>query len=331
MEDEEFLRKKNIILRRDIIPYLSKVDTIIFDIDGVLINVKNSFRKVVVSTVNFYFSKFLGWKGNGSLLEWEDTEFFKLAGGFNCDWNLTFACILFYLSCAQKMDIKEIDKLSESRCEIPEFTSKIKEAGGGIENAKKIALSSFSQKEKNKILKLADFKTIKEIFQELYAGEKLEEVYGNSPHHIKNKKGFYKKEKIIIDSSLPKHFKYGIISGRTWGEVKLALNLLNWQNFNRKNIICQDDGIVKTNPLSLIRLSKRIKPKMGVYVGDTVDDLNLVRNYQKKKEKPYFLCCLVLSGAAGVKNKNFFLRMSPDILSKDINVLLKFLVKEKAK
>jgi HAD superfamily hydrolase (TIGR01548 family) len=331
MENGEFIRKKNIILKSEILEDLKKVDTIIFDIDGVLINVKNSFRKVIISTVNFYFSNFLGWEGKGELLKLEDTELFKLAGGFNCDWNLTYACIIFYLAMAEKLKIKNIKILSELRNKLPEFTKNIKETGGGLENAKKIALSSLSETQKRKILKLADFNTIKEIFQEFYAGDKLKEVYGISPKYIKNSKRFYKREKILINLSLPENFKYGIITGRTSGEVKLALEALGWKDFNRKNIICQDDGIVKTNPLSLVRISKRLKSKSGIYVGDTVDDLILVKNYQKRKSKPYFFSSLVLSGAGGSKNRDVFLKMSPDILCKDVNVLLKFLSGEQKK
>lgn len=323
--DEEFLKKKNIILKSEIAEDFKKVDTVIFDIDGVLIDVKNSFRKTIISTVNFYFSHFLGWKGKGNLLTLEDTELFKLAGGFNCDWDLTFSCILFYLAVAEKMKIREIDKLAKSRKNILEFTQKVKEAGGGIENAIRIALSEFSQKQRNKILKLADFKTVKEIFQEIYAGEKLKEIYGRTSKYIKDGKGLYRKEKLIINIPLPEKFKYGIITGRTSKEVELALNILNWKEFERKNIISQEDGILKTNPLSLIRLSKKLKTKKGIYVGDTVDDLLLVKNYQKKKNNPYFFSCIVLSGAGGVKNKEFFLKMSPDILCRDVNVLLKFL------
>ena len=58
----DYLRlSKDIELRRERLKEIGSIDTIIFDIDGVLIDVKSSFRKVSCLTVKAYLSLVLGW------------------------------------------------------------------------------------------------------------------------------------------------------------------------------------------------------------------------------------------------------------------------------
>ncbi len=56
----------NLIIRKQTLDRLPKIDTIIFDIDGVLIDVRLSFRKTICETVQFYFKQILHFEGKMS-------------------------------------------------------------------------------------------------------------------------------------------------------------------------------------------------------------------------------------------------------------------------
>src|SRR4030042_5694897 len=75
------------------------IDLLIFDMDGVLVDVSRSYRQAIQRTVQIYFETCLGLeKGRRHLITKEDISLFKSTGGFNNDWELTSALILYLLS-----------------------------------------------------------------------------------------------------------------------------------------------------------------------------------------------------------------------------------------
>ncbi len=130
--DQGYLFQENIILNKNILDRLSQVDTIVFDIDGVLIDMRESFRKAICQTVQFYFKKILHFQGCKNLIHPEEIEYFKMAGGFNNDWDLTSAVILFYLMKARENNLKDIDELKSREPDIKTFTTEMLSLGGGL-------------------------------------------------------------------------------------------------------------------------------------------------------------------------------------------------------
>lgn len=312
------------------------IDTIILDIDGVLINVAKSFRYATSLTVKFYFKKILGYKFKKNLINIKETELFKLAGGFNDDWDLTFAVVYYYLYKIEKYaNQNSLDELKELPPSLLEWTQDLKNRGGGLPAVNTYLSSNLTPLQQESIRRKFDQETIRRIFMECYAGsDKIKEIYGIKPKFFLNQKfGLFHREKRIIKTfNLPPEFKYGIITGRTWGETKAAFLKLGLKNKIKKEaIICQDDGIRKPNPQALFSVGKNLGTKIGIYVGDTIDDLKLVKNYQRKREKtqPLFLSSIVLSGPAGKKNQKFFENMQADIIAPDINKFMQFMTKIK--
>ena len=75
------------------------MDVLIFDMDGVLIDVSKSYRKAIQKTVQIYMETCLGFERTKE--DWitnEDISLFKSAGGFNSDWDLTSGVLLYLLS-----------------------------------------------------------------------------------------------------------------------------------------------------------------------------------------------------------------------------------------
>ena len=106
----------NIALRSDsITSHLSKVEKIIFDCDGVLVNDKESYRQTIIHSVDFYFLNLLGLEGKAKeLVNQDDIQKLKDTGAFNNDWKLTHAFTAYYLGIItlQLKDTKEFQKIS---------------------------------------------------------------------------------------------------------------------------------------------------------------------------------------------------------------------------
>jgi len=78
------------------------LDALIFDMDGVLVDVSRSYREVIRRTAHLYLSDCLGWKlGRTPPVTQEIISLFKFAGGFNNDWELTSALLLSVISGVQ--------------------------------------------------------------------------------------------------------------------------------------------------------------------------------------------------------------------------------------
>lgn len=311
-----------VLCKLSAVDFLPKINTVIFDVDGVLIDVKNSFRKAIIKTVDFYFSNILKWKNAKNVISISDVEKFKMAGGFNDDWDLSFSAILFFLYKGIKnncYDILELKKLPPS---LDSFFKKIYPEESGPTSFERNIFKNVSPYKGSKILSLWDKKIIKRIFQEFYAGEKeIKKIYCETPIFVKTD-GLYLKEKVIIDTKLlNKKFTYGIITGRTEGELYLALKKMKAEKiFKKELIITQDDGIRKPDAACLEKIVKNREGIFGVYVGDTIDDLNLVENYKKTKGDNVFLSCIV-----DLKHRKFYKEKNADIIVDNVNTLLKFI------
>lgn len=332
--DQGYLFQENIVLNKNILDRLSQVDTIVFDIDGVLIDMRESFRRAICQTVQFYFKEILHFQVCRNLIHPEEIEYFKMAGGFNNDWDLTSAVILFYLMKARENNLKDIDELKSREPDIKTFTTKMLSLGGGL--AKVINLFKKNKHIKEEIFSLWDEDLITKIFQEIYAGEEhCFNIYGFHPSLIKTE-GLIKQERIIIDKKkkdfLQQYFSIGILTGRNRREARIALEILGWDDIiSEEKITTADDGLEKPHPQGLKRLSASLKTKLGIYVGDIRDDLVTVKNFNKEVKKTKFLSAIVLAEGFNLENKlvNFYLNEGVDLLAQDVNCILDWLERDK--
>lgn len=327
--NSDYLFRKNIILSKKILDKFSQVDTLVFDIDGVLIDVRDSYREAVCQTVQFYFKEILHFQGFQNLINPEEVKYFKMAGGFNNDWNLTSAVVLFYLMKARKNNLRDIDVLRSIEPDIRKFTTEMLPSGGGL--AKVIDLIEEDGQAKEWIFSLWDKDLITKIFQEIYAGEEYcFNIYGFHPSLVKTE-GLIKQERIIIDKNKEKflqNFSLGILTGRTEREAKVVLKRLGWDDFiSKEKIVTADDGLEKPHPQGLKKLANSLKTELGIYVGDTWDDMITVKNFNKKVKTTKFLSAMVLGEEFNLRSKSvkLYLNEEVDLLAQDVNYILSWL------
>ena len=142
-----------------------------------------------------------------------------------------------------------------SKQEINESLINSIRAMGGYNNdwdlTEKVLLDLKIRKDKQEIIR---------VFQEYYKENKKSEIWLFD-------------EKIL--QKLSSKYKLAIFTGRTREEAEYALNLFGKRKYFEKLVCLEDTGInPKPSSFGVELILKALKVKYGVYIGDTVDDMN---------------------------------------------------------
>ncbi|ALM74456.1 HAD family hydrolase [Thermococcus barophilus] len=216
---------------------------LIFDVDGVLIDVSESYDLATKLTVEYFLKKL----DKSIEIELDLIRTLRRKGAFGDDFKVSEALIIGVLT-------------GDLRSFVQNFP-----AGEGI---------SWVRKQFGVVI---DPKTIERIFNTFYLGEHYKE-------RAFDFEGLWKKEKPIVKKELlekaNERFKLGIITGRSALELELAEKIVG---FHFKNAVTRE-LYVKPNPKALWHLTKGEK---GIYIGDTINDELLVKNYKKAYGKDF--------------------------------------------
>ena len=225
------------------------MDLLIFDMDGVLIDVSKSYRETIRQAVHIYLKTCLGFEmGKRGPISEEDIALFKSTGGFNNDWDLTSGLLLYLLSISgipPSKKKKRFSSIEESVSYLREkssrflqkniiqlngkhttpFIKEVKASGGGLKGICRALSGSWD----GWVYRTGDLdkeNLVKRIFQEVYLGNQFTSHYHLQPLFYQGK-GLYLRERLLIPrrilSSLGKKMKMGIASGRPRFEAELAL------------------------------------------------------------------------------------------------------------
>jgi HAD superfamily hydrolase (TIGR01548 family) len=315
------------LIHESTVRFLPKVDALVFDIDGVLVDVSGSFPVVVCETVQHYFSNTLGWGASESFLRPDEVDLFKRAGGFNADEDLTTAVILFFLAKSARTRTQEVGTLRESPHTLGEFADGVRRAGGGLLAAESVLLEELSPSERREVTGKLNARLVLQLFREIYGGvEWCERLYGFAPEHVQGT-GYVEKEMALVDAERLEgtSVALGVISGRSMEETQLALERLGLQEHIRHaHRITATDGLRKPDPRTLRELRDRMQFHRAIFVGDTLDDLQTVNAYRElpgSRQSPVH-SCQVLSSTGGSENQRLLLENRAEIIAPDVNAFL---------
>lgn len=340
-EDKDFwLANKSVLIRRQLRYFLSQLDTVIFDIDGVLIDTRGSFSQAVCDAVQFYFHRILQIRGRAQLLYLSEVRLFKMAGGFNCDRDLAEGASLFFLWKMLRFNLNTLGEIHLQQPSVRKFTQQISSEGGGLENIYNFTQRHSIPQMREKLKALFDSQLIRRLFLESYSGQLCRRVYGFEPEFFTGE-GKIRREKVIVERELLKkqmtnqNLSWGVLSGRTPGEMEMALETLGLRDSMPGEAIVTDDGRspTKPDPTSLIELCDRLGTKVGVYVGDTVDDLRVVNNLRAcrgtaRSSLTQMEFCLCLTDHLDQRTVKMFRAQGTGLIVEDVNAFLEYLGSE---
>ncbi len=292
-----------------------------------MINVHSAYYHTIRDTVRFYFEKILNMPVEVELADKGVILNFKMIGGFNDDWEICAALILFYLWKMKEYNIQLTYNLKNNPPLISDFINKYLTAGDGLPNM--VSWIKENSAHAEEIFLLWNQKQIIQIALEFYAGEKYcSDFYYLAPQYVKLVNGNIDQESILLDPKLVKIIrKYwvGIFTGRGRAETNYILQKLDWLKWiPPEAVITLDSGIKKPSALGLNILRSRFQSKIGLYMGDTMDDFLTVENLNQEHKETKFLSAIVVGNDLFEKKEKgrIFLPRGLDLLSEDVNQLL---------
>ncbi len=304
-------------------------DSIIFDCDGVLIDVTKSYDTTINKTISYVLKEIADITVDTPLTN-EILLSFKSTGGFNDEIDITYTGILCFIA-AKKLNknptefiFDVINNADDSGIAYVEnFLNKI---DVGISDVK--ARLDYPSIHKNDYIHL--------IFDQLFYGPELYNKIFQKKSKF-SEKGFIENDSIIVNSklieALKKKFndKIAIVTGRGFNAINSSLKeILN--QFNVENSVFLEDeprDLAKPNPQSLIRAMKGLNSKNCLYVGDSMEDMILAQKASELGFQATF-CGIYGSGKLPEMKKKLFTKHNVPLILESINQLPDILMVKKA-
>jgi len=273
--------KKNFV-SDEIIQKIPKFDSIIFDCDGVLVDIRKSYDYAINKTISAIMKDIF----NDDLSDIINSKILyslKASGGFNDEVSVVYTAILTLVASKktnisfEKLIIDVIENSDESGItSIDNFfiNSKI-----DLEEIKNKLDYTNSRKESY----------IHKMFNQLFYGPELYEEIFNEKSSF-SEKPLIDEDDIVLDENLMSKLKnrfgkkISTVTGR--GNFAFSYSMKNFlENFDIEHSVFLEDrslDLAKPNPDSLIESISGINSKCVLYVGDSMEDLKMVEKCKDK-------------------------------------------------
>ena len=319
---------------------------IVFDMDGVLIDVSRSYRDTVRQTARLFFKNApSSEKLPEPLFPLSDLAAVKQSGGLNNDWDLSCLVINLLFNVIEKPPVYESkdswDRYQETigQCDLSalieflESTQKpmsiLLQRAGKIQNPFIYGLYEGDVGSGN---------IIKHIFQEVYLGKALFEATYGAPPRFYHNEGFIHREKLLIDPSildkLAKNNVLAIATGRPRAEADYPLDHFDLRKYFSKVLALEDCleeeervtretgkkvSLSKPDPFMLDEIAAdQENPFTGYfYIGDMPDDMSAA----KRSEAGYKGIGLIMSAPDKASLKKELQRAGADYIIEDFKQL----------
>jgi len=314
--------KTGILINKDSLKNLSQIDAIIFDCDGVLVDISKSYDLAIKQTAAFVLDEFAGIKSIP--VSSKIISGFKASGGFNDEVDVTYAAILSLVA-AKRLGV-----------DAKKFINKV------IDNADSTGIISVEKFLATVPVDISDIKKklrypgshstnpLYQIFDQMFYGKDLyKKIFGKKSQF---KKGLIENDIVLVTQKLinslePKFAKkIAIVTGRGKESTKYSLDKL-FDKFDIDSSFFLEDHsrtLAKPNPKSLIMSINRLKSKHCLYVGDSMEDLIMAKKASKLGKKTTF-CGIYGTSQNPNSKKRFFEKNNADIIIQSIDLIPKAL------
>jgi len=318
------LKKQDGIYIDDSVPDLLKTcDGIIFDCDGVLIDITKSYDLTIIKTTKYVLENFANIS-DSIKIDSKIIDGFKSSGGFNDEVDLTYASIIALVA-AKKIQrdqrnfvfevikncnttgINSAEKYIESLTEIDEIKNKLSYPGTHHDNP------------------------LYKIFDQLFYGPELyEKLFKKKSDFLES--GLIENDIVIVTDYLTSKLKtkfnskISIVTGRGKESVRYSLKKLLGQFDTNSSAFLEDEprNMAKPNPVSLIRAINEMKSSNSIYVGDSMEDLIMAKKATEQGYKTTF-CGIIGTSNAPQEKLELFEKNGAILVLESINLLPKVL------
>ena len=326
---------------------LGQVDAVVFDCDGVLIDARESYDSVILKTAALMVEGFGGVRLQLEGLGRAVIPGIRSTGGFNDDWDTTYALTIFsFLASVQatalgKQSVGESNGVSERlRDLVNDFASRNRLAG-------RASVDSYLRRrslETEQVRQLRDYldypmdgvhSRMTRTFDEMYYGSPLFQRTFGLRTAFWHKEGLIERERVIVTRGVLNRLRrrlkgerIAMATGRPLVSVRHTLgSLLGY--FNQDASVYLGDGELdprlarelqkyrKPSGASLLRASERLRSKTLLYVGDSAEDLLMVRDARKTHDGVLFAGIYGVSLSAQ-RQMEYFTRKGCDVVAKSV-------------
>ena len=305
------------------IQILNKIDAIIFDCDGVLIDITKSYDFTIIKTTRYVLEHLA--KINFSIdVDFKIIDGFKSTGGFNDEVDLTYAAIISLVA-AKKLEkdptsfifdviknsdstgIISVEKYIENQIDISDIKKQLSYPGTQHDNP------------------------LYQIFDQIFYGPELYKKLFNKISNF-SEPGLIEQDDVLLNDilfkKLQKKFnsKIAMVTGRGKESVSYSLKLLLGK-FNLDNSMFLEDEpreLAKPNPKSLLNSIKGMECTSTLYVGDSMEDFIMAKRAGDLGYKTTF-CGIIGTSKNPQEKLELFGRNDTILVLDSINLLPKVL------
>ena len=258
-------------------------DCVLFDIDGVLVDIRKSYNAAIKKTVE-YMLKFITGRSFRNLVTDQIILKFRHSGGFNNDTDTSYAITLAILANPPK-------NISQGR----KFLAKVAEnadESGYISVEKFLAIYDIN-KWKKVLTYPAPVKDsmLAQVFDEIFYGPNLFRKQDHlEPKYWTTGRPLIKNDRLAVSAKtmkkLNKMFKgnLAIVSGRSKLAAEYSLKPII-KYFNTDACVFLEDekrNYAKPHPYAIKHAMKVMNARTAVYAGDSAEDLFMARRAEKE-------------------------------------------------
>jgi len=272
------------------------VDAVVLDVDGVLVDVADSYRRAIVDAVEHVY---------GDTIEKADVQAFKDAGGFNNDWTLTDAAALWVLGRAAERGEAAERASGESASgggglgSVETYTDRIAEHGGGLAGAEEVLEATLDPEAVQRVRDAWQPERLRDVFQQLYLGTDYYERFEGGEPEVDVEGYIHDEDRLIAPETvdaLTAGWPVCVLTGRPSDEADIALDRVGLDVPGERRFTMDDWEEGKPNPRALIALAERTGADSVVFVGDTLDDVETALNAREADPGREYHAVGVLTG-----------------------------------
>ena len=258
------------------IQILNEIDAVIFDCDGVLIDITKSYDLAIIQTTQYVLENLA--KIDSSInVDFKIIDGFKSTGGFNDEVDLTYAAIISLVA-AKKLEkdqtsfifdviknsdssgIISVERYIENQIDISDIKKQLSYPGTHHDNP------------------------LYQIFDQIFYGPQLYKKLFNNTSNF-SEPGLIEQDDVILNDilfeKLQKKFnsKIAMVTGRGKESVSYSLKSL-LTKFNLNNSMFLEDEsreLAKPNPQSLLNSIQGMNCTTTLYVGDSMEDFIMAK------------------------------------------------------
>jgi HAD superfamily phosphatase len=307
-------------------------DCALFDIDGVLVDIRRSYNEAIKETVDFVLAAKSGTKMRRLVTDRLILKF-RQTGGFNNDTDTSYAIALAVLASRQQKNA------ASARRFLFEVAKNADETG--IESVERFLSGYDISKTKEMLAYPAPVKDsyIGRVFDELFYGPALfKKQNGIAPKYCKDARPLIDNDKLVVSTKTMKtlHEKFGgnlaIVSGRSRLAAEYSLKQVIKYFDIDACVFLEDEKreYAKPNPYAAKKAMKTMGAKNAVYCGDSAEDMLMARRAQEETGLPIAFVGIYGFSPEPAKTLKLFKERSAEAVAKSVDLLPKILYKVQA-